>query len=143
MKIRIDKVIRRMGLGFRKVYSLVLTDRALYIIQTGSAGTLKHYWFDERLNRAVTEQLDRRDVKQLETQEARLDSIPLDELAHESNNFLVRLEAIEDVLVRPTRWPEMIVKVTGSDHRFVFPLLPLDQVQAFANALNKWNKKPK
>jgi autonomous glycyl radical cofactor GrcA len=140
MNIRLDKVIRRMGLGFHKAYSLVLTDRALYLIQTGSAGTLKHYHYDQQLKRVVTERSDRSDVQKLEASEARLTASPLDNLVRESNNFLVRLEAIEDVIVRPTNWPELIVKVTGSDHRLVFPLTPLDQVQTFARALKNWNQ---
>ena len=38
MNLRIDKVIRSVALGFRKVYSLVLTDVGLYILRTGAVG---------------------------------------------------------------------------------------------------------
>ena len=141
MNTRIDKVIRSMGFGFQKVYSLVLSDTGLYIIYTGQVGALKHYRVDETSNQVVTAASMDRSVNQLQANEARLDSTPLDDLLSERDNYLVRLEAIEAVVVKSTPRPQMIVKVTGSDHRFIFPFAPLDQVQTLQRALNKGSLK--
>ena len=139
MKLRIDKVIRSVGLGFRKVYSLVLTDAGLYILHTGELRALKHYRLDTALNQLVADRVADRFVKQLQAQEARIDSTPLDDLVNESGSYLVRLDAIEEIEFRAGRSPALIVHVTGSDHHLVFPFAPLDQVETLRRALNKWS----
>ena len=137
MKLRIDKVIRSVGLGFRKVYSLVLTDAGLYILHTGELRALKHYRLDTALNQLVADRVADRFVKQLQAQEARIDSTPLDDLVNESGSYLVRLDAIEEIELRAGRSPALMVHVTGSDHHLVFPFTPLEQVETLQRALSK------
>ncbi len=38
--MQIDKVVRKMGLGFKKVFSLVANEQNIYIIWTGNVGGL-------------------------------------------------------------------------------------------------------
>ena len=143
MNLRIDKVIRSVGPGFRKVYSLVLTDAGLYILHTGEVRALKHYRLDAALNQVIADHAADRSVMQLQANEARIDSMPLDELVNESGSYLVRLDAIEAVEIRAGQAPALIVHVTGSDHHLAFPLTPLDQVETLRRALSIWSmKKP-
>jgi hypothetical protein len=141
MNLRIDKVIRSVGLGFRKVCSLVLTDAGLYILYTGGVRALKHYRLDAALNQVIADHATDRSVKQLQANEARIDSTPLDELVNESGNYLVRLDAIEEVEIRAGQLPTLIVHVTGSDHHLAFPLTPLDQIEMLQRTLDKWSVK--
>ena len=138
MTLRLDKVVRVVAVGVKRVYSLVLTDDGLYLIQTGHAGTLKHYRLDA--NRQL--QIDRsgdRGVIELQANESRIETVPLDELARLKDNYLIRFEAIEDVELRPTKQPpEMWIGVTGSEHHLFFPLAAEEDVQAFQRALSKW-----
>jgi hypothetical protein len=141
MNLRIDKVIRSVGLGFRQVYSLVLTDVELYILHTGGVRALKHYRLDATLNQIVVDHAADRSVKQLQANEARIDSTPLGDLVNESGNYLVRLDAIEEAEIRAGQSPALIVHVTGSDHHLVFPFTPLDQIETLQRALSKWSVK--
>jgi NAD kinase len=138
MNTRLDKVIRSAGFGARKVYSLVLSDAALYIIHTGSIGALKHYRLDEATQRVVADASNDRSVAQIQSNETQIDLMLLDQLVG-GDNYRVRLAAIEDVSVRSGKQPEMIVKVTGSDHRFTFPFTPIDQVLTLRAALLRQN----
>ena len=141
MNLRIDKVVRSTGFGFRKVYSLVLDDAGLYLIHTGSTGALKRFRFDRDLDRAVADANPDRSVAELQANEARIGPARLGDLLSERDNYFVRLEAIEDVVVWPGPPPRMQIKVSGSDHRLAFPLTPLEQVEGLQRALNKWNLK--
>jgi hypothetical protein len=140
MNLRFDKVIRSAGFGFRKVYSLVLDEEGLYLIRTGRAGTLKHFRLDPASHQAVTDHTADRGVKELQANEARIDTTPLDELLNaDRDSYWVRLEAIEDVEVRAARQPAMALKLSGSDHYLSFPFATLEEVQALQRALNKWS----
>ncbi len=138
MNLRLDKVVRIAAPGVKRVYSLVLTDDGLYLIQTGHAGALKHY----RLNddrQLVIARPDDRGVKDLQANESRIDATPLDALAKIKDNYVIRLEAIEDVELRPgKKEPEVWIGVTGSEHHLFFPFASEEEVQAFQRALSKW-----
>jgi hypothetical protein len=137
MQLRLDKVVRVVALGVKRIYSLVLTDDGLYLIQTGRGGALKHYRMDDN-RQLVVDRPDDRDVKHVLTNERQIDTLPLDTLAQIKDNYFIRLEAIEDVELRPNRKePEMWIGVTGSEHHFFFPLTAEEDVQAFQRALNK------
>ena len=141
MNLRIDKVVRSVGPGFRKVYSLVLTDAGLYILLTGGVGALKRCRLDVVLNQVIVDNAADRSLKRLQANEARIDSMPLDDLVNESGSYLVRLDAIEAVEIRAGQAPALIVHVTGSDHHLVFPLTPLDQIETLQRALSNWSIK--
>jgi hypothetical protein len=140
MNLRFDKVIRSVGFGFRKVYSLVLSDEGLYLVRTGSVRTLKYYRMDANRQIVVLNENDR-GVKEIQKNEGRIDSTPLDDLVKESDSFVVRLEAIEEVKIKAGRSPEMLIEVTGSDHYLVFPYASLEEVETLQRALNKWSVK--
>ena len=138
MKVRLDKVVRVVALGVKRAYSLVLTDDGLYLIQTGHAGALKHYRLDDNYQVVIDRPGDR-SVQELQANESRIDTVPLDELAQLKDNYYIRLEAIEDVELRPNKQqPEMWIGVTGSEHHLFFPLAAEEDVQAFQRALSKW-----
>jgi hypothetical protein len=138
MQLRFDKVIRVVALGVRRVYSLVLTDDGLYLIQTGHAGVLKHYRRDEQ-GRVVAVRSADRGVKELAARESQIDLSALDELAQIKDNYFIRLEAIEDVELKPGKSdPEMWIGLTGSEHHLFFPLAVYDEVQLLQRALSKW-----
>jgi hypothetical protein len=138
MNLRLDKVLRVVAPGVKRVYSLVLTDEGLYLIQTGHAGTLKHYRLDAD-RRLVIDRPGDRGVKELQANESRIDTTPLDELVQLGDNYFIRLAAIEDVELRPNRkQPEMWIGVTGSEHHLFFPFASDEDVQAFQRALSKW-----
>lgn len=138
MKVRLDKVVRVVALGVKRAYSLVLTDDGLYLIQTGPAGALKHYRLDDN-RQLVIDRPDDRGVTEVQANESRIDTVPLDELAQLKDNYFIRLEAIEDVELRPNKQqPEMWIGVTGSEHHLYFPFASEEEVQAFQRALSKW-----
>lgn len=143
MNLRFDKVIRSVGFGLRKVYSLVLTADALYLIKTGAVSALKH--FQRTADQPVTvigSQADR-GVKEILTNEAAIDTTPIETLQPtDRDHYRIRLEAIEEVAIKPGKAPEMLIKLTGSDHYLVFPFATLDEVQTLQRALNKWSLKP-
>jgi hypothetical protein len=138
MNLRLDKVVRVVAVGVKRVYSLVLADDGLYLIQTGHAGTLKHYRLDDDRCFVIDRPGDR-GVTELQANESRIDTTPLDELARLKDNYFIRLEAIEDAELRPNRkQPEMWIGVTGSEHHLFFPFAAEKEVQAFQRALSKW-----
>jgi len=140
MNLRLDKVVRVVTLGRKRVYSLVLTDDGLYLIQTGHVGALKHYRLDEAEagRRVVIDRPDDRGVAELQANEGRIDTGPLDDLAQLKDNYFIRLEAIEDIELRPNKKePEMWIGVTGSEHHLFFPLATAADVQTFQRALSK------
>lgn len=141
MNLRFDKVIRSVGLGRRKVYSLVLNDDELYLICTGGVGALKHYRLDAALNQITIDHANDRGVQEIRKNEDRINTAPLADLVKESDNYLVRLEAIEDVRIKAGQSPEMLIELTGSDHYLVFPFASLEEVQTLQRALNKWSVK--
>jgi hypothetical protein len=142
MNLRFDKVIRSVGFGLRKVYSLVLNDEALYLIKTGSVGALKQFRWDVDARRVVTGSPTDRGVKELLANEAAIDTMPIDVLQQvDHDHYRVRLDAIEDVAIKQGKSPEMLIKVTGSDHYLTFPFASFDDVQTLQRALSKWNSK--
>jgi hypothetical protein len=141
MNLRFDKVIRSVGPGRRKVYSLVLNDDGLYLICTGSVGALKHYRLDATLNQITTDHANDRAVQEIRRNEDRLNATPLADLVKGSDNYLVRLEAIEDVRIKAGKSPEMLIELTGSDHYLVFPFASFEEVETLQRALDKWSVK--
>lgn len=140
MNLRFDKVIRSVGFGFRKVYSLVLDNEALYLIKTGSVGALKHFQRSADQPVAVVGPITDRGVKELLANEAAIDATPIETLQQtDHDHYRIRLEAIEDVAIKPGKSPEMLIKLTGSDHYLVFPFATFDEVQTLQRALNKWS----
>ena len=138
MNLRLDKVVRVVALGVKRVYSLVLTDDGLYLIRTGRTEALKHYRLDDN-RQLVIVRPDDHSVQDVQGNESRIDTTPLDVLAQIKDNYFIRLEAIEDVELRPNpKEPEMWIGVTGSEHHLFFPLAAPEEVQAFQRALNKW-----
>ncbi len=138
MNLRLDKVVRVVAPGVKRAYSLVLTDDGLYLIQTGHAGALKHYRLDDQ-RRWHIDRPDDHGVKDLQANEGRIDTTPLDELVKIKDNYFIRLEAIEDAELRPNRRePEMWIGVTGSEHHLFFPFATEEEVQAFQRELSKW-----
>jgi hypothetical protein len=139
MNLRVDKVVRVVAPGVKRAYSLVLTDDGLYLIQTGHAGTLKHYRLDDNGQLQIDQPGDR-GVIELQAAESRLDTVPLGELASLKDNYFIRQEAIEDVEQRPNKKePELWIGVTGSEHHLFFPLAAEADVQAFQRAVSKWS----
>ena len=137
MRLRLDKVVRVVALGVKRVYSLVLADDGLYLIQTGHVGALKHIRLDD-VRRLVIDRPDDRGVQDLQANESRIGATPLDDLAKIKGNYFIRLEAIEDVELRPNqKEPEMWIGVTGSEHHLFFPFATEEEVQAFQRALSK------
>jgi hypothetical protein len=138
MRLRLDKVVRVVAVGVKRVYSLVLAEDGLYLFQTGSVRALKHMRLDDD-RRLIIDRPDDRGVQDLQTNENRIDTALLDELAKIKGNYFIRLEAIEDVELRPNKKePEMWIGVTGSEHHLFFPYAAEEEVQAFQRALNKW-----
>ncbi len=138
MNLRLDKVARVVAPGLKRVYSLVLSDEGLYLIQTGPAGALKHYRSNAS-GQLILDRPDDRSVKEVKANEHRLAVIPLDELAQVRDNFVIRLEAIEDVEVKSSKQePEMWIGVTGSEHHLFFPFASLEEVETLQRALSKW-----
>ncbi len=142
MKLRLDKVVRVVAPGVRRAYSLVLTDDQLYLIQTGSAGTLKFYRRDESGQVAATRS-DDRGVAALQAREDQITPQTLDELVKLKDNYVIRLAAIEEVELKTgPRTPEMWIAVTGSEHHLFFPLAAVDEVEGLQRALSKWLSAP-
>lgn len=140
MNLRFDKVIRSVGLGFRKVYSLVLDNEALYLIRTGSVGALKHFQRAADQPVALVGPQTDRGVKEILANEAAIDTTPIETLQQaDQAHYRIRLEAIEDVAIKQGKSPEMLIKLTGSDHYLVFPFATFDEVQTLQRALNKWS----
>ncbi len=138
MALRFDKVIRVVALGVRRVYSLVLTDAGLYLIQTGSGGAVKHYRRDEQGQVVVTRSAER-SVQTVQARESQIDPAALDEWVKLKDNYFIRLEAIEDVELKPGKSePELWIGVTGSEHHLFFPFATYDEVQVLQRALSKW-----
>ena len=137
MTLRFDKVIRVVALGVRRMYSLVLTADGLYLIQTGPGGAVKHYRRDEQGQ--VVARSDDRGVREVQAREGQIDPTALDEWVKLKDNYLIRLEAIEDVELKPGKTePEMWIGVTGSEHHLFFPFATADEVEVLQRALSKW-----
>ena len=138
MNLRFDKVVRVVAPGVRRIYSLVLADEGLFLIQTGRVGTLKHYRLDAGSSQIILDNPGDRGVKSLQAHESRIDAVPLGELAQIKDNYFIRLEAIEDVELKTGKpVPEMWIGVTGSEHHLFFPFASWAEVETLRRALNK------
>ena len=138
--LRLDKVVRVVAPGLHRAYSLVLTDAGLYVIRTGSAGTLKHYRREATGAVTPTRPPDAA-MRDLQAREDQINLMPLDELARQKDNYFIRLEAVDDLEVRSgKREPELWIGVTGSEHHLIFPFATLEEVQTLERSLGKWLK---
>ena len=141
MNLRCDKVVRVVAPGIKRVYSIAVTGDAAYLIHTGKVGALKHYRRQPDAPQLVAVAAADRDVRELQTNEGHIDVIPLDELAKIKDNYLIRLEAIEEVELKSGKnGPEMWLVVTGSEHHLFFPFASWEEAQALQRALSKWIK---
>ena len=139
--LRYDKVIRAIAPGIKRVYSICLTTEAAYLIRTGKLSALKYYRRDPETQHLVATEETRREVKELQVNESRLDTTELAELARLKDNYVVRLEAIEEVELKAGKYgPEMWLVVTGSEHHLFFPFASWDEAQTLQRALSKWIK---
>ena len=138
--LRLDKVVRVVAPGLHRAYSLVLTDAGLYVICTGSAGSLKHYRREATGTVTPTRPPDAA-MRDLQAREDQINLMPLDELARQKDNYFIRLEAVDDLEVRSgKREPELWIGVTGSEHHLIFPFATLEEVQTLERSLGKWLK---
>ena len=137
MTMRIDKVTRKLSLGFKKVYSLVLDERGLYAIRTGNVGALQHYQLRDVVNQALASGITNAFVKELEAGEARLASTPLDQLAREKGNAFIPLSEIQSVALKPGKAPQMQLETGQGNFNFIFTHTPAEQVQALEQALKR------
>ncbi|MFW6115757.1 MAG: hypothetical protein ACOC7Y_01715 [Chloroflexota bacterium] len=133
--MRIDKVTRKLALGFKKVYSLVLDERGLFIIRTGNVGALQHYEMSSIVNQVAAGAVTNAFVKQLEAGEAKLTSTPLEELAEEKANAFMPLAEIQSVKTKLGKAPEMKLETNQGKFNFIFTHTPVEQVEAFERAL--------
>ncbi len=141
MNLRFDKVIRVIAPGFKRVYSICVTDNNAYLIQTGKASALKYFRRDPGTQQIIVAGETDRAVKELQANESRLDTTPLGELAKIRDNYLIRLAALEEVELKSSKnGPEMWLVVTGSEHHLFFPLASWDEAQTLQRALSKWIK---
>jgi hypothetical protein len=134
MNLRIDKVVRFAGFGVRRVYSLIVSAENLYLIRTGNFKALKYYRVDPQTQQAITDRSADRSITEIQSNEAKNDLVPLDQLIG-GDNYQLRLSAIEDVKLQAGTSPILILKLTGSDHRLMFPFTPIEQVQTLRRAL--------
>lgn len=137
MQMRLDKVTRMLSLGFKKVYSLVLSDQGLYIIRTGNVGALAHYKVGGVLDQAIVSGITNAFARELEAGETRLSNTPLDQLAKEKDNVFVALSEIRNVEVKPGKTLEMKLKTLKGDFALVFTHTPAEQVQELERALKQ------
>jgi len=135
--MRIDKVTRKMSLGFKKVYSLVLDEGGLFVIRTGNVGALHHYQVGDLVSDVAASVVTNKFVKQLEEGEARLERKPLEELAEEKPNAFIPLADIQSVSMKRGKAPEMKLKTAQGDFNFVFTHTPVEQVEALEVALGQ------
>ena len=141
MNLRCDKVIRIIAPGRKRLYSICVTSDHAYLIQTGKVGALKHYRRASGAQSIAVNADTNRDVRELQANEDRLAALPLDELATIKDNYLIRLEAIEEVELKSSKnGPEMWLVVTGSEHHLFLPMASWDEAQALKRALSKWIK---
>jgi len=133
--MRIDKVTRKMPLGFKKVYSLVLDEGGLFVIRTGNVGALYHYAMGDPVSDAAARVVTNKFVKQLEEGEARLERTPLDELAGEKPNAFIPLADVQSVKMKRGKAPEMKLQTAQGNFSFVFTHTPVEQVEALETAL--------
>ena len=134
--MRVDKVTRKMSLGFKKVYSLVLDEHGLFVIRTGNVGALHHYATGGILTDLAAKGITNAYVKQLEDGEARIDNAPLDQLAREKGNAFIPLTDIRQVVMKRRKAPEMKLKTEQGDFSLMFTHTPEEQVEALERALN-------
>jgi hypothetical protein len=134
MNLRIDKIVRFTGFGVRRVYSLILSDENLYLVRTGNFGALKNYRVDHLTRQVTTDRPEDKSIKEIQANEARIDSTPIDQLIG-GDNYLIRLNAIEEVKIQEGTAPILILKLTGSDHRLMFPFTPIEQVHTLRRTL--------
>ncbi len=141
MNLRCDKVVRVIAPGRKRLYSICLAADNAYLVQTGKVSALKQYRRDPGTQQIVVAAENNRDVREVQANESRIDTVPLDELIKIKDNYLVRLEAIEEVELKVSRnGPEMWLVVTGSEHHLFFPLASWEEAQAVQRALSIWIK---
>ena len=158
MNLRLDRVTRMLALGFKKLYSLVLDDKGLYVIRTGNVGALMELGVPipnptkpgsvagTALGMAAAGKIIGAFGKELLAGEERLSNTTLDQLAKEKDNAFVSLAEIQSVTSKATKTPdplpagpatEMKLKTAKGDFTFIFTHNPPDQVQALEQALSK------
>ncbi|MBI5667871.1 MAG: hypothetical protein HZC41_07665 [Chloroflexi bacterium] len=132
--MQLDRVVSRLPDGFEHVCTLVLRDFGLYVLHTGSVEDLPGYLPNHTSENGLTE---------IEKSERRIEQTPLSELAVEERSAFVDAGDIHDVnLTTENLSPDVAVPVVEfqtsiNQYRFLFPYMPLEQVQAFSEALKQ------
>ncbi len=135
MEIRLDKVTRKLPLGFMKVYSLVVNDGALYVVRTGDVGGLQHSAENSPLDHTISSSVAERCAEELRRGEERVSNAPLKALINERGNSCVPISEIRYVDLRDGAMPEMRLKTDRGSFTFIFSDTPTDKVEAFKTVL--------
>lgn len=132
--MQLDRVVSRLPDGFEHVCTLVLRDIGLYVLHTGSVEDLPGY---------LPDQTDGAGLEEIEKSERRIQQLALGELAVEAHSSFVDATSIHDVtfttegLSPDVAVPVVEFQTSINQYRFLFPYAPLEQVQAFSDALKQ------
>jgi hypothetical protein len=129
MDIRLDRALRKRMFTGEDVYSLVLTTSGLYFIRTGDSNALKNVLSGDPSTTASRAML---------TNEARLASVPLSELAKELGNLYLAIPEIQGVKLMEDddkRPQTLLIYTSEGDFSFDVTLVPAARVRALVKAL--------
>lgn len=133
MRFQLNRVIRRDE--NQDVYSLIVDQRGLYVIRTGSVGTLISGEAGNGLHKAVTVNSTQSLIDEVAENESHLHDTPLAEMVKTPGSHLVPYEAI--TMVRQDGNSDGIERLTivTKEGIFAFPQARFEDVIALKHAL--------
>ncbi len=95
--LRLDRVIRRTAADSKQVYSLLLADEGLYIFHTGIVGGLVSADAGAGRHQIMVDERSMPLIEAMIRSEARVQSLPPEDLVRESGHALIPFESMTEV----------------------------------------------
>ncbi len=149
--MQIDKVVRKMGLGFKKVFSLVTDDQNLYVICTGNVGGLPKA-FDHlgggtvtgslgvggALGAAAATPIIRKFQEELVAGEKKINEMGAEgALSGHKKNAKVSFGQISNIDFKDKRQPELTLDINAGKMSFIFQVNDPAEVKSFVQDLKQ------
>jgi hypothetical protein len=138
MYLRHDKVIRRQNGEDDQVFSLIADDTGLYVIHTGNVGGLLNMQANAQADPVVLDETTRPWVEEIFNNEAKLQTVPLLQLANKGQSTFLPYDAIQSAEGdTDAAQPHVILRTAQGVFDLVFTYSTGDQVRELLDIVEK------
>lgn len=144
MSLRLDRAVINNPWSMNRMYTLMLTEKGLYLLYTGSAVRIgMQLKGADRAMQGVVNAVVDRGVKIIEEAEAKITEQNLDELAQLEHSFFVNFADIQEVIYNAegSFWnghtPFLLIKTASKKFKLLFKYQEKQTIEDFVTELKK------